>query len=138
MEMEPITKRKIVFPTKSITCEEHVYKLLEKQKLINQGLNRSIEEGHQANRTELKSNVDAASETIYSALDALQEKGLVEEKAIGIIPRTIITCLTEKGVAFADKFTRQNSSWKARTRFLFFTDRSIEVSHLRVREAEWR
>lgn len=61
------------------------------------------QEGHQANRTELKSNVDAASETIYTALDTLQELGLVEEKIMGSFPRTVITYLTEKGVALAEK-----------------------------------
>lgn len=61
------------------------------------------QEGHQANRTGLKSNVDAASETIYSALDVLRERGVVEEKNMGVVPKIVITSLTEKGVALAEK-----------------------------------
>jgi len=54
-----------------------------------------------AKRTDLKENVKAVSETIYSALKVPRQLGLVEESVTQSFPKTTKVYLSEKGATVA-------------------------------------
>jgi len=57
----------------------------------------------QATRTDLRENIEAHMETIYSALDDLTRLGLIEERKSTAFPYTKTVYLTKKGIGVAQR-----------------------------------
>ncbi len=66
-----------------------------------------------AKRKDLKENVKAVSETIYSALEILRRLGLVEEFVSHSFPKTTEVYLTEKGAIVARRLVEIEDVLKA-------------------------
>ena len=66
-----------------------------------------------ATRTDLKENVRAAIETIYSALEVLKRLGLIEEEASRNFPFPVIVRLTSLGRRVAEHIAEVERLLKA-------------------------
>ena len=62
-----------------------------------------LHENESATRTDLRKNIKAAMETVYSALGVLKELGLVEESVDDSFAGTKEAYLSEKGVIVAKR-----------------------------------
>ena len=62
-----------------------------------------LHQNGEATRSDLRANVNAAMETIYTALENLKSLGLIEETVSNSFPRTVKVHLSEKGVSVAKR-----------------------------------
>jgi DNA-binding PadR family transcriptional regulator len=66
-----------------------------------------------ANRSAIKKNVDASTETIYQVIKVLQKHGLIDEVAMSNVSQERRTFLTEKGIVAAKKLSEIREIIKA-------------------------
>jgi DNA-binding PadR family transcriptional regulator len=66
-----------------------------------------------ANRSAIKNNVNASTETIYQAIEVLQKKGLIDEVAMSNMSQEKRIFLTEKGIVAAKKLSEIREIIKA-------------------------
>ena len=62
-----------------------------------------LHQNGEATRSDLRTNVNAAMETIYTALENLKSLGLIEETVSNSFPKTVKVHLSEKGIAVAKR-----------------------------------
>jgi len=61
-----------------------------------------LKENPEASRTDLRKNLNASIDAIYSTLPIMMNLGLIEEKTLDEFPFSVVISLTEKGRIVAE------------------------------------